>query len=64
MHQKKFPGLLKNLKVNIELNKINLYNFFDDAKILFKKMKDYQNSFKNKIKKIQTICLSHKIGES
>ena len=51
MHQKKFPDLLKNLKVNIELSKINLYNFFDDAKILFKKMKDYQNSFKNKIPK-------------
>ena len=37
MHQKKFPGLLKNLKVNIELNKINLYNFFDDAKFCSKR---------------------------
>lgn len=52
-NQNKFVILLKNLKLNIELSKINLYNFFDDAKILFKKMKDYQNSFKNKIQKIR-----------
>ena len=50
-NQNKFAILLKNLKLNIELSKINLYNFFDDAKILFKKMKDYHNSLKNKIPK-------------
>ena len=48
----KFAILLKNLKLNIELSKINLYNFFDDAKILFKKMKDYHNSLKNKTPRI------------
>ena len=46
---KEFKDLFNHLKINIKEGKTNLINFFEDAKIIFKEMKQYQNIIKNNI---------------
>ena len=49
---KKINENFKKLKENINLEEINLKKFFEDAKIIFKKMKDYRQEYiQNNLKK-------------
>ncbi len=43
--------IINNLKLNIYSGKINLKNFFEDAKIIFKEMREYHILVKKKMKK-------------
>ena len=52
---KEFKEIFNKLKMNINSDKTNLYNFLKDAKIIFKEMKEYQNSIKNNIIKKKNI---------
>ena len=45
----KIKDILDKLKINIDSGNKNLLNFVEDAKIIFKKMREYQNLMKNKI---------------
>ena len=44
---KEFKELFNELKININSNKINFINFFEDVQITFNEIKKYQNIIKN-----------------
>ena len=48
-NKKEIQEILNKIKININSGKANLMNFFEDAKIVFKEMKNYQDSLKKKL---------------
>jgi len=54
---KKIIEFFIKLKENINSDQRNLFSFFEDAKIIFKKLKDYRQEYiQNKIKKQRLSC--------